>query len=272
MYITNQPNIAMIAEASGVDRIFVDLESLGKKARQGGMDTVQSHHTMQDIRNIRQVLTQAQLFVRCNPIHDPCEGYCGSEEEIEAIVESGADIMMLPYFKTPEEVRTFLGLVDGRAKTDLLVETPKAVEAIDEILSIPGIDEVHIGLNDLSLGYGKKFMFELMADGTVEMLCEKFRNAGIPYGIGGIASLGRGLLPAEYLIREHYRLGSTAAILSRSFCNANRIADIKVIRRIFRSGLRDIREFEQECMHLSAEEFLENKQELDRIVGSIVRG
>ena len=272
MYITNQPNIAMIAEASGVDRIFVDLESLGKKARQGGMDTVQSHHTMQDIRNIRQVLTQAQLFVRCNPIHDPCEGYCGSEEEIEAIVESGADIMMLPYFKTPEEVRTFLGLVDGRAKTDLLVETPKAVEAIDEILSIPGIDEVHIGLNDLSLGYGKKFMFELMADGTVEMLCEKFRNVGIPYGIGGIASLGRGLLPAEYLIREHYRLGSTAAILSRSFCNANRIADIKVIRRIFRSGLRDIREFEQECMHLSAEEFLENKQELDRIVGSIVRG
>lgn len=272
MYITNQPNIAMIAEASGVDRIFVDLESLGKKARQGGMDTVQSHHTMQDIRNIRQVLTQAQLFVRCNPIHDPCEGYCGSEEEIEAIVESGADIMMLPYFNTPEEVRTFLGLVDGRAKTDLLVETPKAVEAIDEILSIPGIDEVHIGLNDLSLGYGKKFMFELMADGTVEMLCEKFRNAGIPYGIGGIASLGRGLLPAEYLIREHYRLGSSAAILSRSFCNANRIADIKVIRRIFRSGLRDIREFEQECMHLSAEEFLENKQELDRIVGSIVRG
>lgn len=272
MYITNQPNIALIAEASGVDRIFVDLESLGKKARQGGMDTVQSHHTVQDIRNIRQVLTHAQLFVRCNPIHDPCDGYSGSAEEIEAIVKSGADIIMLPYFKTVEEVRTFLKLVDGRAKTDLLVETPEAVEVIDEILALPGIDEVHIGLNDLSLGYGKKFMFELMADGTVEMLCEKFRNAGIPYGIGGIASLGRGLLPAEYLIREHYRLGSTAAILSRSFCNANRIADIKVIRRIFRSGLRDIREFEQECMHLSAEEFMENKQELDRIVGSIVRG
>lgn len=270
MYITNQPNIAEIAEASGVDRIFVDLESLGKKERQGGMDTVQSHHSLQDIRSIRNCLTKAELLVRCNPLHAACDGYCGSEEEIETIVACGADIIMLPYFKSAEEARRFIELVDGRAKTDLLVETPEAVEAIDEILVLPGIDEVHIGLNDLSLGYHKKFMFELMTDGTVEMLCEKFRTAGIPYGIGGIASLGRGLLPAEYLIREHYRLGSAAAILSRSFCNANRITDINVIRRIFRSGLRDIREFEQECMHLRAEEFLENKRELDAIVASIV--
>lgn len=271
MYITNQPEIAQIAEASGVDRIFVDLESLGKKERQGGMDTVQSHHSFQDIRNIRRAVSTSDLFVRCNPIHDACDGYCSSAEEIETIIQCGADIIMLPYFKTAEEVRTFVRLVAGRAKTDLLVETPEAVEAIDEILTIPGIDEVHIGLNDLSLGYRKKFMFELMADGTVEMLCGKFRAAGIPYGIGGIASLGRGLLPAEYLIREHYRLGSSAAILSRSFCNANRIADIRVIRRIFRSGLRDIREFEQECLHLSPEELLTNKKELDAIVASIVR-
>lgn len=272
MYITNQPEIARIAEASGVDRIFVDLESLGKAERQGGMDTVQSHHSFQDIANVRQAVTKSKLLVRCNPIHPPCPGYCGSEEEIETILKNGADILMLPYFKTPEEVSRFIDMVGGRAKTDLLVETPEAVAAIDEILAIPGIDEVHIGLNDLSLGYGKKFMFELMTDGTVEMLCRKFREAGIPYGIGGIASLGRGMLPAEYLIREHFRLGSTAAILSRSFCNANRIADLKVIRRIFRSGLWDIREFEQECLHLSAEELLKNKRELDRIVASIARG
>ena len=266
MYITNQPQIALIAESAGVDRIFVDLERLGKQARQGGMDTVQSRHTLSDVANIRRVITQADLLVRCNPIHDPCEGYCGSEAEIDAIVRGGADIIMLPYFKTAEEVRRFLALVNGRARTDLLVETPEAVEALDEILAIPGIDEVHIGLNDLSLGYHKKFMFELMSDGTVEALCAKFRAAGIPYGIGGIASLGRGMLPAEYLIKEHYRLGSTAAILSRSFCNANRITDTNVIRRIFRSGVRDIREFEQECSQTKLADFLENKKEIDRIV------
>ena len=35
MYITNQPEIAQIAESAGVDRIFVDLEYIGKSDRQG---------------------------------------------------------------------------------------------------------------------------------------------------------------------------------------------------------------------------------------------
>lgn len=270
MYITNRPTIAKIAESAGVDRIFVDMESLGKQERQGGMDTVQSHHTFEDVANIRASLTSAELLVRCNPLHEACPGYCGSDEEIETILRNGADIIMLPYFKTPEEAAFFIEKVGGRAKTVLLIETPEAVEAIDEILALPGIDEVHIGINDLSLGYHKRFMFELFADGTVEMLCQKFREAGLPFGIGGIASLGRGLLPAEYLIKEHYRLGSTAAILSRSFCNANRIADINIIRRIFNNGVKEIREFEWECGCTDLNDMMENKKELDRIVRMIL--
>ena len=42
MYITGDPQIALIAEAAGVDRIFVDMETVGKELRQGGMKTVQS--------------------------------------------------------------------------------------------------------------------------------------------------------------------------------------------------------------------------------------
>lgn len=270
MYITNRPSIARIAESAGVDRIFIDMESLGKQTRQGGMDTVQSHHTFEDVTNIRASITDAELLVRCNPIHDACLGYCGSDEELEKIIGNGADVIMLPYFKTPEEVAFFIEKVGGRVKTDLLVETPEAAEAIDEILAIPGIDEVHIGINDLSLGYHKKFMFELFCDGTVEKLCEKFREAGIPFGIGGIASLGRGMLPAEYLIKEHYRLGSTAAILSRSFCNANKIENINIIRRIFQNGIQDIRAFEHECSQADAASMLENKKKLERIVTDIV--
>ena len=45
MYITNEPRIAQIAENSGVDRIFVDLEVRGKAARQGHIDSVKSHHS-----------------------------------------------------------------------------------------------------------------------------------------------------------------------------------------------------------------------------------
>ena len=247
MYITNNPDVARIAEDAGVDRIFVDMEYIGKADRQGGMDTVQSHHTVEDVRQLRSVVKKAQLMVRINPMHSGTAEYSSSKEEIEAVIEAGADVIMLPYFKTVEEVKCFVEIVGGRAKTFPLVETPEAVAAIDEILEIPGIDEIHVGLNDLSLGLGRKFMFELLADGTIDALAEKFKAAGIPFGFGGIASLGRGILPSEYVVREHYRLGSTATILSRSFCNVHKIQDLRLIHRIFRDGVAQIRDLEAEC-------------------------
>ena len=247
MYITNNPKVAQIAEDAGVDRIFVDMEYIGKAERQGGMDTVQSHHTVEDVRNIRRVLFKSDLLVRINPLHNGTEEYPSSKEEIDAVIEAGADIVMLPYFKTVEEAKTFLKLVDGRAKSFLLLETPEAMAAIDEIVKLPGIDRIHVGLNDLGLGLGKTFMFELLSDGTVEMLSRKIRAAGISFGFGGIASLGKGLLPSEYVIREHYRLDSTSAILSRSFCNVHKITDLREIRRIFTMGVMEIRALEREC-------------------------
>ncbi len=79
MYITNDPQTAQIAQQAGVDRIFVDLETVGKEQRQGGMNTVQSHHTVRDVERLRKELTRAALLVRVNPI------YPGSEAEIEAV-------------------------------------------------------------------------------------------------------------------------------------------------------------------------------------------
>lgn len=270
MYITNRPEIACIAENAGVDRIFVDMEYIGKNLRQGGMDTVQNHHTVEDVMRMRQALTRAELLVRCNPIHEKTEAYGSSEEEMEEIIEAGADIIMLPYFKTAEEVRRFLDCVGKRTRTVLLIETPEAAEHIDEILSLEGIDEVFVGLNDLSLGYGKKFMFELLADGTVENLCLKFRLKGIPYGFGGIAALGKGMLPAEYVIKEHYRMGSTCAILSRSFCNTNLVTDMDEIKSIFVNGIEEIRSFEKQCANYISY-FTESRSELIRIVGEMAR-
>ena len=247
MYITNNPEVARIAEAAGVDRIFVDMEYIGKAERQRRMDTVQSRHKVWDIQNIKHAVSKAEVMVRVNPIHEATSEYCASKDEINGAIEAGADILMLPYFKTIDEVRTFVEMVAGRTKTLLLVETPEAVELIDEILKIHGIDELYIGLNDLSLGFRKKFMFELLADGTVEKLCLKFEASGIPYGFGGIASLGKGMLPSEHVIKEHYRLGSTCAILSRSFCNVNLINDLEQINSIFINGVQAIRNLEWEC-------------------------
>lgn len=269
MYITNSPDIALIAEAAGVDRIFVDMEYIGKDIRQHGMDTVLHHHTLEDLASVRAVVTRSKVLVRCNPIHEATALYSDSATEIDGIISGGADIIMLPYFKTVTEVRTFLSLVNGRARTCLLVETPEAVENIREILDLPGVDEVFIGLNDLSLGLGKKFMFEVLADGTVEALCRIFKEKGVPYGFGGIASLGRGMLPAEHIIKEHYRLGSTSVILSRSFCNTNKVTDKRVLRYIFMDGVSQVRRLEQDCA-TGQVDYLQNKQDLCDIVNQIV--
>ena len=110
---------------------------------------------------------------------------------------AGADLVMLPYFHSAQDIERFVCMVDSRAKVFPLVESKDSLDDIDKILDVPGIDEIHIGINDLSLDLKKKFMFELLADGTVEELCRKFKKKGIPYGFGGIGRIGKGELPAE---------------------------------------------------------------------------
>lgn len=269
MYITNRPDVAKIAEENGVDRIFVDMEYIGKAERQGKMDTVQNHHTIEDVRKVRAVLNKAELLVRLNPIHNATEEYCSSEDEINAVIDAGADIVMLPYFKTIEEIYRFITAVSGRVKTMLLLETKEAVAITDVILTMKGIDEIHIGLNDLCISYGKTFMFELLTDGTVERLCRKMELANKFYGFGGIASLGRGMVPAEMIIKEHYRLGSHMAILSRSFCNINNFEELDAVEEIFYRGVREIRTLEKECgEHLKY--FSDNRKELTEAVDGVV--
>lgn len=269
MYITNSPEVAQIAEAAGVDRIFVDMEYIGKSDRQGGMDTVQSHHTLEDIKKVANAIEKAELLVRINPIHEASDKYISSKEEIDKAIENGAQILMLPYFKTVDEVKIFVELVGGRVKTMPLLETPEAVECIDEILKLD-IDEILIGLNDLSLGYGKKFMFELLVDGTVENLCNKFKKKGIPYGFGGIAGLGKGVLPAERIITEHYRLGSSRVILSRSFCDVNKVKHLGNISLTFINGIKEIREYEEKIASYK-DFFTNNIEEVKKGVEQVLR-
>lgn len=270
MYITNQPEIATIAENAGVDRIFIDMEYIGKSDRQGGMDTVQCHHTVDDVRRIKKVVTKAQVMVRVNPIHDVSDEYCSSEEEINAVIDAGADLIMLPYFQSVEEIKRFVKIVNGRAIVFPLLESKNAYEHIDEILEADGIDQIHVGINDLSLDFGKKFMFELLADGTLDYICQKFKDKGIPYGFGGIGRIAIGDLPAEHIIMEHYRLGSGCAILSRSFCNVDKIADLDEIKKIFEFGISEIRDYEVMCEKASAEELAKNQNIVKQKVQEIV--
>lgn len=264
-YITNKPEVAQIADKYGVDRVWIDLEVLGKEARQKDLDTVKSKHSISDIKRIKPILTKAEMLVRVN------SWYEGSHQEIEDVINAGADIIMLPYWKTPDEVNKFVKAVNGRCKTTLLLETREAVNCIDQVLDNGGFDEIHIGLNDLHHSLGLTFMFELLADGIVENLCNKFKNFGIPYGFGGIARLGCGELPAEEVIVEHYRLGSTRAILSRSFCNADSFNDLSEMDYQFGNELKKIRAFESSLMNYTEEDFKNNQLAVNLMINQIVQ-
>jgi hypothetical protein len=264
MYITNNPEVAVISQKYGVDRIWIDLETLGKEKRQKNMDTVKSKHSIADISTIKPLLTTSEMLVRVNPLNE------NSEEEIDAVIKAGADIIMLPMWKSADEVKRFLDIVNGRTKTTLLLETKEGLECIDEVLAISTFDEIHIGLNDLHISYGLTFMFELLANGTVEMLCNKFKDKGIPYGFGGIAKIGEGLLPAEKIVMEHYRLGSTRAILSRTFCDTTKIQDIQEIEAVFKSNLKALRSYESSLKNAEQSSFTTNKAEVVEGVKKIV--
>ena len=265
MYITNSPAVALIAEKNGVDRIWIDLETLGKEERQKNMNSVKSHHTLQDVEVISNMLTKSECMVRINPWNE------NSVDEIEKVIAAGADRIMLPMWKTVEEADMFLKTVNRRIKTTLLLETKEAAESLDDILRLPLIDEIHIGLNDLHLSYGLTFMFELLANGTVEQLCAKMKSAGIKYGFGGVARIGEGMLPAEKVIMEHYRLGSTRAILSRSFCNTEEITKIAEIEKVFAENMAQLREYEVVLTNAEETALLENANSIKQCVAEIIR-
>ncbi len=270
MYITNRPEIACIAEDAGVDSIFVDMEFIGKGSRQGGLDTVQNHHTVEDVIRIKSSVRKANVLVRINPIHEALADYPSSRDEIEAVIKAGADIIMLPFFKTIEEVRTFIDCVAGRAQTCLLVETPEAAHILKQIVELHGIDMIHIGLNDMHLALNMKFMFQLLSDGSVDKWTKIIKQRNIKFGFGGLASLDSGVIPGRMILKEHYRLGSQMVIVSRAFCNADKIANLDEIRRIFTKGIAAIRKSEMELKHATQTDFEKNHHDVCQAVSKVL--
>lgn len=266
MLITNNPAIGERAVASGVDRLFVDMETRGKFERQGTLDTHMASHTPADVQRLRNTLPEAEILARINPLYD------GTGEEISAVVEAGADFVMLPMFTDAQEVGSFLELLRGRAGATLLLETPQALARIDEVLAYRhDIEEIHVGLNDLHLGLGLDFMFEVLSGGLVDYLAAKITAAGIRFGFGGIARLGEGVIPAELVIGEHVRLQSELVILSRSFHGRSRTIEELDSRIDMGAEVRKIRECVANFKRSDASLLDRNRAEFVDRVRSFVR-
>ena len=211
--ITDDVGLAAEAERAGIDRIMIDLEREGKAQRQAGRHLFQSSHELASVGPMKAALECASLVVRINP---PSER---TPHEIEAVLAAGADVIMLPYFRTPSEVRAFVQMVAGRSRVSLLVETRAAAEQLSDCLSAGPIDEVHIGLNDLSIDLAFDVVFEPLCTGLIEHLTVTLRARSIPFGVGGLARLSCDTLPVgpERLLAEQVRLGCSRAWLGRTF-------------------------------------------------------
>jgi hypothetical protein len=263
MILADTPQAALEAQSAGIDRIFFDLEYIGKAERQHGRNTVKSNNNINDLPAIRDVVTTSELLVRTNPIH------AYSQAEIDKAVNFGADILMLPMTIDQHDAEQYVKMVDGRAKVCIMIETAAAMARLDKILAVSGIDEVFIGLNDLHISMGLTFMFELLSDGLVEYIANKCNNVGMPFGFGGIARIGEGDLPSDYILGEHVRLGSTSVILSRTFKGIVGV-DANARKINLKEEVDKVRRRLVEITSWSEEQYCDNMKKITMAVDKIV--
>ena len=201
------------ADRAGIDRIGLDLETLGKAERQRGLRTFVSTHRLEQLEGMRRALTHGELFCRVNPIH------AGSRAEVERVLGYGVEVLMLPMFTTAGEVERFVDIVAGRAKVVPLLEQRLAADEVDRVVRIRGLDCLHVGLNDLAISLGERNRFALMVSPVLARIATAARCAGLRLCVGGI---GRAMddtlpIPSDLIYSRYAALGAIGALVSRSF-------------------------------------------------------
>ena len=259
--ITNNPEQAAQCDRLAGMRIFVDLERKGKAERQAGRNTFISSHQMADVGRMKAVLKSSRLMVRVNPI-DMADLHA-TRTEVDQVVAEGADLIMLPMFSTASELQQFSVIVNGRLPIVALLETVGALHSLDDWVATSGIYEVFVGLNDLHISLGCRFMFEPLLLGYVDQVATAAKQAGVRFGFGGIARITEGLLAGRDVLGEHLRLGSQAVILSRTF---NRTVSDSQGDVAFEDAVAEMRKAERDLVHRLPQEV---EQDRLRVAGLI---
>lgn len=225
---TNDADVAVQAEQAGVERIGTDLEQLGKHARQGGLSTWISDHTLTDLSTIAARIGKKRLFCRINPIHE------NSKTEIEALLDIGVSTIMLPMFTSTREVETFLRLLDGRGHPVLLLETAAAAKIVGDICRVPGVKEIHVGFNDLRLSLDWPSHFHVLVSDLLVGLSDTINEAGLSFRMGGLARADDDTLPipSSLIYPQYPRLHATGALISRAFFNVEPLDMVAEVRKL----------------------------------------
>jgi 2-keto-3-deoxy-L-rhamnonate aldolase RhmA len=191
------PNIAMIAAACGFDAIYIDLE-----------------HNPTSLETAAAICIAA-LGIGLTPIvrvtsHDP--------HDAARILDCGAQGVMVPHVNSAAEARAIVaacryaplghrsaagtvpavgyaalkqGEINQRLNEQTLLiamlETPAAIEQVDAIAAVAGIDMLHIGSTDLSteLGIPGEYRHERMR-AAYEATAKAAETHAKAFGVGGV--------------------------------------------------------------------------------------
>lgn len=158
------PAVMQIMAGAGFDFVLVDLE-----------------HSVFGLETVADLLRQARALGLCAIVRVPEI----QKHWIARILDAGADGIMIPYVETVDDVHRIIdfakyppmgrrglgtqightdylageseGLVEQKNRDTIIliqIETPTGVKNIDGITSVPGVDFVIIGPNDLALTMG----------------------------------------------------------------------------------------------------------------------
>lgn len=204
---TVDPPRAHALVAAGAAGVIVDWERRGKARRQLGEGTQINSDTPADLSRVRAA-TDGRVVCRVNG-HGPW-----TAAEVEDAIARGADEVLLPMVRTPEEVDRTLDAVRGRCGLGILVETQDAVDRAAELAARP-LCRVYVGLNDLRIDRRSTELFRPLVDGTVDAVRSVVRS---PFGVAGLTLPGCGSpIRTELLAAELVRLGTDFTFLRRSF-------------------------------------------------------
>ena len=219
------PRFVRRIAAAGAAGVVVDWERRRKHRRQAGVDTEINADTPDDLAAVRAA-TSGRVLCRVNGWDRWTPG------EIDLAVALGADEVLLPMVRRPEEVHGALQRADGRCGVGILVETTDAVRRVDELVRFP-LSRVYVGLNDLMIDRGGACLFTALVDGTVERVRQAAGAAGIAFGVAGLTVPEAGRpVPCRLLLGELARMGVDFTFLRRSFHadTAGRVLAVEVPR------------------------------------------
>jgi 2-keto-3-deoxy-L-rhamnonate aldolase RhmA len=236
LLFTADPRVAATATAAGVDGVVVDWEHRDKRRRQAGEGTEINAHTPADLAAVRAAVAPGALVLCRVDAAGP-----HTAAQVDLAVRLGADEVLLPMVRRPEEVDLALDAVAGRCGLGILVETQDAVEGVDALARRP-LSRVYVGLNDLRIDRGSTQLFAPLVDGTVDAVRRAVR---VPFGVAGLTRADGGApVPTRLLAGELARLGAGFTFLRRSFLAdvplGDMAAEVPRMRRLAtRAGRRD---------------------------------